>query len=44
VSGELKRHWQLLAQWKKTTEEDNYPVQAGPGKKGQRAKRNQAKE
>jgi len=44
VAGELERHRQLLAQWKKTTEEDKYPVQAGPGAKGKKAKRNQAKQ
>jgi arylsulfatase A-like enzyme len=41
---ELRRHRQLLAQWKKTTEEDKYPVQAGPQGKGRKAKRNQASE
>ena len=30
LSGELERHRQLLTQWKKTTEEDKYPVTPSP--------------
>ena len=35
AASELERHRQLLAQWKKTTEEDKYPVQAGSPGEGQ---------
>jgi len=43
VAGELTRHRQLLAQWRKTTEEDNYPLQAGLRAQGRRGKRSQGK-
>jgi len=43
VAGELTRHLRLLAQWKKTTEEDDYPLQAGPQAQGRKGKRNQGK-
>ena len=36
VAGELERHRQLLALWKKSTEEDNYPLSA-KSKKGKKA-------
>jgi arylsulfatase A-like enzyme len=39
AAGELEHHRQLLAQWKTTTEEDRYPLQAGKQAKGKRAKR-----
>jgi arylsulfatase A-like enzyme len=39
---ELERHRQLLAQWKKTTEEDESPVQADPRAKGKKGRRKQA--
>ena len=44
AAGELERHRQLLAQWKKTTEEDKHPLQAGPRAEGKKAKRNKAKQ
>jgi arylsulfatase A-like enzyme len=44
VTSALERHRQLLAQWKKTTEEDKYPLQAGQQAKGKKAKRNKAKQ
>ena len=40
-AGELERHRKLLAEWKETTEEDKYPVQAAakvPRPKAKRAK------
>ena len=39
VAGELERHRQLLAQWKKTTEEDKYPLQGNARAKRKKAKR-----
>ncbi|MEW6359353.1 MAG: sulfatase-like hydrolase/transferase [Planctomycetota bacterium] len=36
LAGELERHRQLLAQWKKTTEEDKYPIKAKKAKAGNR--------
>jgi arylsulfatase A-like enzyme len=39
VTGELERHRHLLAQWKRTTEEDKYPLQAGAQAKRKKAKR-----
>jgi arylsulfatase A-like enzyme len=44
LASEVERHRRLLAQWKKTTEEDKYPPQVGPRAKGKRAKRSEAKE
>jgi len=44
VAGELARHRQLLAQWKKTTEEDSYPAQTGPRAQGKKGKRNKGKQ
>jgi len=44
AAAELERHRQLLAQWRKTTEEENYPVQAGPRAKGKKGKRNKARQ
>jgi len=38
LAPELDRHRQLLAQWKKTTEEDKYPVKANPEGARQKAK------
>lgn len=38
ASGEVEHHRQLLAQWKKTTEEDNYPLQSGPRVRRKRVK------
>ena len=38
LAGELERHRLLLAQWKKTTEEDKYPVKASPQAGRQKAK------
>jgi arylsulfatase A-like enzyme len=35
---ELERHRKLLAQWKKTTEADRYPVQGSPKAKRRKAK------
>jgi arylsulfatase A-like enzyme len=37
--GELDRHRQLLAQWKKTTGEDKYPVRQNPGAPRRKARR-----
>ncbi len=39
ATGELEHHRELLAQWKKTTEEDRYPVQATPKAKRRQGKR-----
>ena len=39
VASELTRHRQLLAQWKTTTEEDKYPLQAGAQAERKQAKR-----
>jgi arylsulfatase A-like enzyme len=39
VAGELDHHRQLLAQWKKTTEEDKYPVQGNARAQRKKAKR-----
>jgi arylsulfatase A-like enzyme len=39
LASELERHRKLLAEWKKTTEEDKYPLQASTGAKGRKAKR-----
>lgn len=39
LSSELDRHRQLLAEWKKTTEEDKHPVKATPGKPKRKVKR-----
>ena len=36
---QLQRHRQWLAQWRKTTEEDQYPLTASPGKPKPKAKR-----
>jgi arylsulfatase A-like enzyme len=44
VAGELTRHRQLLAKWKKTTEEENYPLQTGPQAKGRKGKRNRGRQ
>jgi arylsulfatase A-like enzyme len=44
VVGELTRHRQLLAQWQKATEEDNYPPQAGPRARGRRGNRNRSRQ
>jgi len=44
VASELTHHRQLLAQWKKTTEEDKYPLQAGPRAQGKKGKRNERKQ
>jgi arylsulfatase A-like enzyme len=38
AASELERHRQLLAQWRKTTEEDKYPLQAGSQAKRKKAK------
>lgn len=38
LSGELERHRQLLTQWKKTTEEDKYPVTPSPKAPRRKAK------
>jgi arylsulfatase A-like enzyme len=43
AASELERHRQLLAQWKKTTEEDKYPLPSGPKAKGKKAKRSVAR-
>ena len=39
VTKELERHRQLLSQWKKTTEEDKYPLQTGQQAKRKKTKR-----
>ena len=39
LAGELERHRQMLAQWKKTTEEDKYPVTPNPTPPRRKAKR-----
>jgi arylsulfatase A-like enzyme len=39
AAGELEHHRQLLAGWKRTTEEDKHPLQSGPGAKGKKANR-----
>jgi arylsulfatase A-like enzyme len=39
LAGELERHRQLLAQWRKTTEEDKYPVAPNPAAPRRKAKR-----
>jgi len=44
AANELTRHRQLLAQWKKTTEEEKYSLPNGPQAKGKKAKRNKAKQ
>jgi len=38
LAAELERHRSLLAQWRKTTEEDKYPVKANPAGARQKAK------
>jgi arylsulfatase A-like enzyme len=38
AAAELKRHRELLAEWRKTTDEDHYPLPAGRQAKGKRAK------
>lgn len=39
LAGELERHRQFLAQWKKTTDEDKYPLQANSKAPRKKAKR-----
>jgi transposase-like protein len=39
VAGELDHHRQLLAQWRKTTEEDQHLAQANPKAQRRKAKR-----
>jgi arylsulfatase A-like enzyme len=42
MEGGLKRHRQLLAEWKATTEEEKHPVQPRPKPQGRKAKRQAA--
>jgi len=44
MTSELTHHRQLLAQWKKTTEEETYLLQAGPGAQGKKGKRNRGRQ
>jgi arylsulfatase A-like enzyme len=39
AASDLTQHRQLLAQWKKTTEEDSHPLQSGPQAKRKKARR-----